>query len=46
MQAKLGFGSKYIIIDLLKSPVTDLWVDSVSSWNAQNTPLEMESKYH
>ena len=39
MQAKLGFGSKYIIIDLLKSPVTDLWVDSVSSWNAQNTPM-------
>ena len=48
MQAKIKFGSKYILIELLESPITDLWLDSVSSWNARNVPMkfvEMWSPY-
>lgn len=40
MQAKIRFGSKYILIELLESPITDLWLESVSSWNAQNVPMK------
>ena len=45
MQVKLKFGSKYILIELLKSPITDIWLDSVSSWNAQNVPMKFIEMY-
>lgn len=40
MNAKINFGTQEILVQLLDSPITQIWIDCLNKWNEHSVPMK------